>query len=275
MSFIVSLVLLIRLADAAQGAWVSTDSNVQVPRGEPIETATPLNRTTHVLAEFEIETAMRATLGKSKSGLQLEITAHSREVLPEGEAEFPLSGAAKPSPLHPETPVLWHGYWKTTDRQRVPIWARVRALCPRPAVRLRKDAPGGTFLVSSLLEQVSVLDSALRTESHESLAQYEGKVLRHFAKAGSVISLNEIADPPLVRRNTMVRLEVISGSLHLRLSARAAADGRAGESIRLVIPGGRRQFLANIQPDGSAILHVAMKTSGRPASAQGGGTDDL
>ncbi len=242
---------------------------------EPVAIAGALNNAPHVMTESEIGTAMRATLNQPRSQLRLEVVGHSREILPVGEAEFPLSGASKPSPMHPDTAVLWRGYWQTSDGRRIPVWARVRALCPRPIVRLRADVPGGTVLASSLLEQVSVLDSALRTDSPESLAQYEGKVLKHLAKAGSVLSLKQITDPPLVRRNMMVGLEVISGSLHLRLKARAEADGRAGESIRFVIPDGHRQFLATILPDGSAILNVAVERNSRTASAREGTTNEL
>jgi len=311
MRFIVSLVLLIRLADAAESApvfaeptrqgaasptgvlqltidqgmtpslapslrspeRVSSEEVISVWELSPVEpgaNAEPdLSNTPHVIPESEIERAIRIALGQPTSEMRLEITAHSREVLPAGQAEFPLAGASKPSPLHPEAAVLWRGYWRTPDGHRIPIWARVRALRPRPVVRLRVDVPGGTTLSASLLEQVSVLNSAFRTDPQEALTVYEGKVLRHFAKAGSVISLKQIMDPPLVLRNSMVRVDVISGSLHLLLKARAETDGQAGESIRLVIPCGHRQFLATIQPDGSAVLKVALANSGSPPSARG------
>ncbi len=250
-------------------------SQRELSQVEPAAIAEVLGDTPHVMTDSEIETAMRAVLSQPCSQLRLEIVGHSREILPVGEAEFPLSGASKPSPLHPDAAVLWRGYWQTSDSRRIPIWALVRALCPRAVVRLRADVFGGTVLASSLLEQVSVLDSALRTDPPESLTQYEGKVLKHFAKAGSVISLKQITDPPLVRRNMMVGLEVISGTLHLRLKARAEADGRAGESIRFVIPAGHRQFRATILPDGSAILNVVVERNGRTASAREGTTNEL
>ena len=253
-----------------------------------------LDRAPHATAEFEIEQAIRAALALTVpdhdipdrnfsdqsvtdhtafshniSALRVEITAHSGGLLPPGQAEFSLVGASKPSPLHPEAPVLWRGYWKTSDGRRMPIWARVRALCLRPVVRLRVDVPAGAPLASSWLEQVSVLDSALRTDPDESITDFEGKVLRHLAKAGSVISTREVTDPPIVRRNMVIPVVVISGSLHLRLNARAEADGRVGEPIRLVTPGGHRQFLAHIQPDGSAIMQVASESAGRSALVPG------
>jgi flagella basal body P-ring formation protein FlgA len=252
-------------------------SNAEVPQGEHSAVAgkPDLHRTTHVITDAEIERAIRAAFDQPQLELRLELMAHSREVLSAGEAEFPLSGASKPPPLHPESAVLWRGYWRTSDGRSTPIWARVRALCVRPVVRLRADVPGGTPLASSVLEQVSVLDSAFRTDPPETLADYEGKILRHFAKAGSVISLKQTADAPLVPRNTMVPVDVISGSLHLRLQARAETDGQAGKSIRLLIPGGRRQFLATIQSDGTAVLNVALEGPGKTASPRPGVRNDL
>lgn len=309
MRFIVGLVLLIRLLDAAdsasaaagptQGACpsgafplsidqsmttmfatsfrcpahgsseegVSGEDPSQVGPGSVIEPY--FNNTRQVIAETEIERAMRIALGEPNEGLRLEITAHSREVLPAGAAAFPLSGASKPAPLHPEAPILWRGYWQTPDGLSTPIWARVRALRPRPVIRLRADVPGGTTLSSSLVEQTSVLDSALRADPPAAVSEYEGKVLRRFAKAGSIISLSQVTDPPLVLRNSIVRVDVSSGGVHLRLKARAETDGQPGESIRLMIPGGHRQFLATIQRDGSAVLNVAAERSGRPAAAGG------
>lgn len=311
MRLILSLVLLIRLADAADSASVSAKPRMQcaaLPEGPvwlsgnqsmaPTLAPSPLSseqvsseegvsdkglqeiepgaiadfqlyNTPHVIGEAEIERAIRVALGEPKGELRLEITAHPREVLPAGEAEFPLSGASKPSPLHPETAILWRGYWRTPDGRSTPIWARVRALRPRPMVRLRVDVPGGAVLASSLLEQTSVLESALRAEPPEALSEYEGKVLRHFAKAGSIISPRQVMDPPVVWRHGMVRIDVNSGSLHLRLKARAETDGQAGESIRFMIPGGHRQFLATIQPDGSAVLNVAVDKPDHRASTQG------
>jgi flagella basal body P-ring formation protein FlgA len=310
MRFIVSLFLVIRLAEGAHSASLSfgsaartatlgsneftllnnqtttlsaapehSSSDKIVSFGElseavPVTIPRPYwGKTHHVITQTEIEVAVLAAFGESRPQLQLEVLAHTREVLAAGDAEFPLPVRSKQIPLHPDTAVLWRGFWRTPDGRRLPIWARIRAVYPRAVVRLRADVTGGTALEPSLIEQVSVLDSALRTDSPELLEQYEGKVLRHFAKAGTVISRKDVEDPPLVRRNTMVRLEVISGSLHLRLKARAEADGRAGDSIRLVIPAGRRQFQATVQPDGSAVLNVAL--DGRPAVARRGVTNEL
>src|SRR5271170_626401 len=127
----------------------------------------------HVISDYEIESPIRAAFDQPQSELRLEVTAHSREVLTAGEAQFPLSGASKPSPLHPESAVLWRGYWRALDGRSTPIWARVRALCERPVVRLRADVPGGTPLTSSVLEQVSILDSPFRTDPPEAPADYE------------------------------------------------------------------------------------------------------
>ncbi|MGA7415372.1 MAG: flagella basal body P-ring formation protein FlgA [Bryobacteraceae bacterium] len=311
MRFILSLVLLIRLADAADSASVSAEPALQcaasrqsafglynnqrpTPRLAPgplfwehesseeaVTSRQPtqvepgaiakqnLNNTPHVIVEAEIERAIRVALGGRKGELRLEIMAHSRDVLSAGEAEFPLSGASNPSPLHPETAILWRGYWRTPDGRSTPIWARVRALCPRLVIRLRADVARGAPLAASVLEEISVLDSAFRAEPPETLSEYEGKVLRHFAKAGSIISPRQITDPPVVLRYSMVRVDVNSGSLQLRVKARAETDGQAGETIRLMIPGGHRQFLATIQPDGSAVLNVAVDRPNHPASTQG------
>jgi flagella basal body P-ring formation protein FlgA len=210
-----------------------------------------------IMSESEVESAIRASLGRDDSELRLEITALSQETLPSGYPTFPLSGASKPSSVHPDNAVLWRGQWRTTDGRILPIWARVRALCPRNVVRLRADVPAGTLLTTAVLEQANNLDSVFRIDPPETLDQYEGKILKHSAKAGSILSLKQVVEPPLVLRNTMVRVEAAFGNLHLHVEARAAADGRAGDSIRLVVPGGHRQFFATIQPDGSAVVNVA------------------
>jgi flagella basal body P-ring formation protein FlgA len=312
MRFIVWLFLLIRLAEGAQSASVtfgppprttvlapsdfppfdtqtttlfaaleptSSDKAVSVgqpPGAPPVKIAgLNLSETPHLITQTEIEAAVLAAFGESKPQLRLEVLTHTREVLAAGNAVFPLPAFFRPMLLRPDTAVLWRGYWRTLDGRRLPIWARIRAVYPRSIVRLRADVTGGSALDPSLIEQVSVLDSALRTDPPELLEQYEGKVLRHFAKAGTVISRKDVEDPPLVRRNTMVRLEVISGNLRLRLKARAEADGRVGDSIRLVIPAGRRQFLATLQPDGSAILNVAVESGGEAALAGRGVANEL
>ena len=220
------------------------------------------------MSESEAVTAMRASLGRANSSLRLEITAISPEVLPPGEATFPLAGASKPPLLHPGNAVLWRGTWRTPDGRVLPVWARVRALCPRDEIRLRTNVHASTPMTTSMIERASSVGSAFREDPPETIAEYEGKVLKHFAKAGSVLSPKQVVDAPVVFKNAMVPVEVNSGGLRLHLEARAVADGKAGESIRLAVPGGHRQFSATVQADGSAVVRVAVDSFARESAGR-------
>jgi flagella basal body P-ring formation protein FlgA len=52
--------------------------------------------------------------------------------------------------------------------------------------------------------------------------------------AGSVVRLGDVAEPRLVRRGEPVTLIIASGTLRITATGRALADGRKGDTVRVV-----------------------------------------
>jgi flagella basal body P-ring formation protein FlgA len=225
-------------------------------------TLTPvcLVRQAHRLLNSEIEAAIRPQLPAAAlvepGKVFLEILSCSTDLLPPGHAVFPLASASKPSLLHPRAVFHWRGYWETDDASRVPIWARVSAWRIRTAVRLKCAGQERAAVRAEDLEQVTVTASVFDPAPDESISNYAAQILKRFLPAGSVLDPRQVETPPRVARNSIVDVHVVSGQLHLELTAKAESDGWVGDSVALLIPAGRRRFRAVVQPDGSALLVV-------------------
>lgn len=67
-----------------------------------------------------------------------------------------------------------------------------------------------------------------------------GKEATRWLPAGAVLRTGDVAAPRLVRRGETVSVRVLSGGLTVATSGRALADGRAGESVRVLATATRR-----------------------------------
>lgn len=229
----------------------------------PSSTRTPslcLERERTVLTREIVEQSLRETLLTGRD-IVLIIEKFSPDALPAGHPSFPTSGAAKPSPIHPDAPFLWRGSWLSEHGPSIPIWASVRAYRFSPEVRLKTSLPAGSELTEGQLETEMAVHSAFDERSDEAPQRYVGKLLKRFCASGSVLNDRVTESVPVIRKDSEVLIEVVSGDLRLKLTAKAEEDGWSGQTIPFVTPTGHRKFRARVQPSGSAILAVGT-TSG-------------
>lgn len=217
------------------------------------------------LSASAIEESIRESL--PQRNVVLIIVKYSQEVLPPGRVSFPVSGAARPSPVHPDAPFLWRGVWLSEQGAAIPVWVSVRAYRFLPEVRLRVSLPAGSMLNEAQLETATAVRSAFDEKEDDLPRKYAGKVLKRFCASGSALNDRVVEPVPVIRKDSVVPVQVVSGDLRLKLTARAETDGWSGQVIPFVIPAGHRKFRARVQPGGFAVLVMD------PASSVGTGAN--
>jgi flagella basal body P-ring formation protein FlgA len=224
-----------------------------------------LVRQGHRLDKRDVEAAIRPQL---PAAAILDVISYSGELLPIGHAAFPAAGA-KPNVLHPKAALQWRGYWEADDGSRVEIWARVSAWRVRNAVRLKGSRQEGAVLTPEEIERAEIITSAFDPAPDESISDYSGKIVRRFLPEGALLDARQVESAPVVTRNSIINVHVVSGQLRLELAAKAESDAWLGDSVDLTAAAGHRRFQALVQPDGSALLvvtpremHVELKAAG-------------
>lgn len=115
-------------------------------------------------------------------------------------------------------------------RKNMSVRGHLEVLAPVAvtATALAKD----TVLTAEHFTMVSTDISALEKPCFD-LAEVVDKKLTRSLKAGTVLSMSEVATPPLVRRGEMVKMIVRQGGLELSATGIAHSDGAKDQTIRV------------------------------------------
>ena len=200
-----------------------------------------VERKTASLQSSAVIEAMRRALPEA----QIAILELSRQPVPEGELEFPISGLRQEP-----AGAFWNGWVRYGGTHRFQVWARVRATVTQKVV----------VVVAALRAGEAIRESDLRLETHEafpepgafaeSIEEVAGRVARRAAAPGNPIRRLWLDPPRLVERGDSVRVEARAGGAMLKLEAVAQAGGAAGQTIPVRNPGSGAVFRAKVEGKG-------------------------
>jgi flagella basal body P-ring formation protein FlgA len=86
------------------------------------------------------------------------------------------------------------------------------------------------------------------------IAQVIGQVAQRPLKAGQPMRTTDVAQTPLIKKNSVVRLIVTSGPMTLSARGRALEDGAFGQAVRVINVDSNRQVSGVVQDAGTVAV---------------------
>jgi flagella basal body P-ring formation protein FlgA len=215
----------------------------------------------------EFSAAMRRSL---PPGAEVTLVDRSKTEVPPGDLIFP-PGALDPSQTPNQNVQVWRGYVRYTETRKFAVWARVSVTQKLTAVVAGKDLALNVPIDAAALRVETWSGPLLREPVALRMEDVLGRILKRPVKAGAVIPLALLEEPPVVRRGEAVKVEVLCGPARLQLDAVAEREGRAGEIVELRNPASGKIFRARLdgtKPGGTglggtrAVIVVAMSSTG-------------
>jgi flagella basal body P-ring formation protein FlgA len=198
----------------------------------------------------DLMAAMRASLNAPEA--RIEILETSRQAGPRGEAVFPRSGLAAPSPARPEAATLWRGYIRYDGERKFAIWARARIRVAHVRAVSLQALPAGAPIRANQIRMERAEEFPSATASGEVV----GWIPRRPIAAGRVLT-GALLDPPKeILRGDAVRVQVQSGAARIVADAIAETAGGRGETILLRNRESGKKFAAVVQGKGQAAVRV-------------------
>ncbi len=212
-------------------------------------------RRMEALNREQVHAAMERALKDPQ--VRIEVMEWSRQPVPAGTLEFPISGLARPPASDAAAPVLWKGWVRYGSGRRYPVWARVRVRAK--GVRVVATVP--------LKPGRLIRNDDVRLEEYEgfpgarawfaSIEEVSGRLLRQGVAAGAPLPRPAVEDAPAVARGATVRVEAAGGAARVVLEGRAESDGRVGEVVRVRNLATGRTFRARVEGPGRAVAPAA------------------
>jgi flagella basal body P-ring formation protein FlgA len=204
-----------------------------------------IERKTAPLDPAAVLEALRRQLPQAR----IEIVEYSRQPVPEGKIEFPLSGLRGTS-----ADGFWTGWVGYAGGRRFPVWAKVKASVSEVRV----------VAATALLPGRPIAAAELRLEAGEffpqpgdmaaSIDEVAGKVAR-IAVARGVAVRRQWLDPPReIARGDAVLVEAQVGGARVELECVAEGPGSTGESISVRNPVSGKRFMARVEGKGRASV---------------------
>jgi flagella basal body P-ring formation protein FlgA len=200
---------------------------------------------TERLKEEDAIAAMRRVLPPEATVKILEIQSVS---VPAGNLEFSLAGL--------ETSGLWRGDIKYAETRKTPVWVRVAVTVSYSAVVAAIDLPADIAIPASALHVEQKTGPLQRNLNAASIASVAGRSPRSPLKAGALIPVALLTDPPAVHRGDSVRVEVRSGPARLHFDAVAEAPARNGDVVELRNPANGKTFKARLESSSAATVQL-------------------
>lgn len=193
-----------------------------------------------------------AAMQKEMPDATIKILSFSKQFVPLGEMSFRSAGIRDISPPL----ATWYGSIRYAPNRDFTIWARVALTVKSTRVVATCDLTPGRPIDNSQVK----LETSDRFPSSQPLVQTLGEALAHYPKAliraGSEIHPNALEPPADVRQGDVVEVEVSSGNAHLKLEARAAGSGCAGDRISILNPRTGKRFTGTIVAKDKISLDV-------------------
>jgi flagella basal body P-ring formation protein FlgA len=191
-----------------------------------------------------------AAMQAAMPGARIEVLEFSRQPVPPGELQFPLSGLAASPVSGPPPVVLWRGHIRRPGQDDFPVWAKARIRVSGTRAVAAEALPPGR----------PIARAQVRLEAYEgpvpfpALSEVVGRAPRRPIAAGEAILPQWLEQPKEVLRGERVRVEVRSGQTRLLLEGQAQSAGRRGETIPVRNPASGRVFRARVQERGRVAV---------------------
>lgn len=198
--------------------------------------------------------AMRAALPNPKARIALLET--SRYPAPRGRLEFHREDLGAPALANAPTPVVWRGNVVYDGTHRFAIWARVEITAPANHLVATELIREGTPVSPNQIRVESGDSFPVFSDVASSLDQVAGRIALRNIAAGSEIHLNQLVQPPDIKRGDAVSVEVLSGSARLAFTGKSESDGRKGETISIRNPRSNRVFQARVDGKDRALVDL-------------------
>ena len=189
--------------------------------------------------------AMRRQLPQAR----IEIVEYSRQPVPEGDLEFPLSGLRGTS-----ADGFWSGWVRYAGDRRFPVWAKVKASVSEVRV----------VAATALVPGRPIAAGELRLEAGEffpqpgdmaaSIEEVAGQVARVAVARGVAVRRQWLDPPREVARGDAVLVEAQVGGAHVELECVAEGPGSTGQSIPMPNPVSGKRFTARVEGKGRASV---------------------
>lgn len=206
----------------------------------------------------EIEAAMRKALERPQ--VEIEILDYSRVPLPAGVLEFTLAGLSRPPLLHSGGPVPWRGRVKLEGGRSIMLWARVRVSEQAQWIEAAETLHPGEAVRGEQLAVKSGRQFPLSKPGALTLAEITGRRPRRTIPAGQVLAGWMFQEPPLIQKDELVKVEVVSGAVSLRFEARAETAGRAQERILVLDAAKGQRLQARVTEQGKVVIDAKTHT---------------
>jgi flagella basal body P-ring formation protein FlgA len=194
-------------------------------------------------------TRIIAAMKMHQPAARIELLDYSRQPVPEGVLEFPMSG------LRPASAGgFWTGAIQYGGRHRLTVWARVIITVSAPRVIAAENLNPGKPLDRSALRVETAEDFPSADPLPASIDEIAGKVLRRPVRAGTAIHAAWLDEPKAVTRGETVQVEVREGGALLQFPAEAQGSGAVGQTILVLNPSSNKRFPARVEAAGKVAV---------------------
>ncbi|MEZ6091265.1 MAG: flagellar basal body P-ring formation chaperone FlgA [Pirellulaceae bacterium] len=159
------------------------------------------------------------------------------ETITEGTARFILTAYVSGSP------------------RDIPIYLEISAL-PRAIVAAR-NLSRGQILSADDLDWKSIGERDRAEQAISDLNSLIGQEVKRNIQAGRWISTSDVGPPILVRRNDVIEVMVVGGSVIVRTGGKALDDGAEGDLIQIETVEDRKRLLARVV--GSGLVEIVTR----------------
>ena len=204
-----------------------------------------IERKTSPLDPATVLEALRRQLPQAR----IEIVEYSRQPVPEGDLEFPLSGLRGTA-----ADGFWSGCVRYAGGRRFPVWVKVKALVPEARV----------VAATALVPGRRIEAGQLRLETGEyfpqpgamaaSVEEVAGQASRVAVARGVAIRRQWLDSPREIARGDSVLVLAQVGGARLELECVAEAPGSTGQSIPVRNPATGKRFVARVEGKGRASV---------------------
>jgi flagella basal body P-ring formation protein FlgA len=206
-------------------------------------------------AQIAIFIARRIGLGPDD--LRLTFPADEAELLRLSiqDYRFELDDLTKPaSPRIPVRATCWqHGKPVRSVVISVEVERRL------PTVKLRRDVRRDERIGAADIDVESAWHDTDVTGLITSSADVIDRIAVKRLRAGDVLRDADLTQPDVVRKGDLVWVQCVVGNLVVRQQARADADAKLGDWVKLRLNGRRESFMAQVTGRGQAVLDLSVQ----------------
>lgn len=226
--------------------------------GIDVEGLTPLcfERPTETLSAAKLQPVLQRVLG---AVVKLEIVDFSRYPVPTGELMFSIRDLIQPPAAVPDAAVIWRGNLRYGERSTAAVWAKVRVLKFERWVETEKPIPAHTAIRADQITVKSGWRFPFAIPMLTELDTVIGKMPVQTLKPGQMVLPTILELAREVERGETVDVEVASGRVSLRFTARAETSARSNEAVVVFQADTGRRYRGRVQGKGKVLIDADSK----------------